>query len=80
MSRRVEGQLVRALFRALSLALLLALVTARVRAQHPIPESERWATITHPGNEPYRFMSGRVAPVPGVRNRRHRSACHRSLL
>jgi hypothetical protein len=23
-------------------------------AQHPIPENERWATITHPGNEPYR--------------------------
>ncbi|MDX2116266.1 MAG: hypothetical protein SFZ24_11705, partial [Planctomycetota bacterium] len=20
---------------------------------HPIPESERWATVTHPGNQPY---------------------------
>jgi formylglycine-generating enzyme required for sulfatase activity len=27
----------------------------RALAQHPIPESERWATITHPGNAPYVF-------------------------
>jgi len=26
------------------------------RAAHPIPESERWATITHPGNAPYVFQ------------------------
>ncbi len=45
--------------RAIQLVLGLALamlVGGRALAQyapHPIPESERWATITHPGNEPY---------------------------
>ncbi len=34
------------------IALLLALPSAAL-AQHPIPEAERWATITHPGNAPY---------------------------
>ncbi|MBL8747110.1 MAG: SUMF1/EgtB/PvdO family nonheme iron enzyme [Phycisphaerae bacterium] len=28
-------------------------LAARAFAAHPIPESERWATITHAGNEPY---------------------------
>ncbi|MDX2115764.1 MAG: SUMF1/EgtB/PvdO family nonheme iron enzyme, partial [Planctomycetota bacterium] len=25
---------------------------------HPIPESERWATVTHPGNQPYMHPDG----------------------
>jgi formylglycine-generating enzyme required for sulfatase activity len=33
--------------------------------QHPIPESERWATITHAGNEPYIFdPPGNEPPRP----------------
>lgn len=34
---------------------LLGIAVGAVSAQnsHPIPEAERWATITHPGNEPW---------------------------
>ncbi|MBL8746595.1 MAG: SUMF1/EgtB/PvdO family nonheme iron enzyme [Phycisphaerae bacterium] len=42
--------------RALQIVLGLAavmLLTGSVRAEHPIPEAQRWATITHAGNEPY---------------------------
>lgn len=30
---------------------------------HPIPESERWATITHAGNAPFVYENGVGAPV-----------------
>jgi hypothetical protein len=40
------------------LGLALAMVMGgRALAQHPIPESERWATITNPGNAPYTVVS-----------------------
>lgn len=44
-------------------AVMLALVSAGF-AQHPIPESERWATITHAGNEAYLADVGTGTPLP----------------
>jgi formylglycine-generating enzyme required for sulfatase activity len=42
----------------LVLGLALAMVLGgRALAQHPIPESERWARITHAGNAPYPNLS-----------------------
>ncbi len=32
---------------------VMVCVVAPCPAAHPVPESERWATITHPGNDPY---------------------------
>jgi formylglycine-generating enzyme required for sulfatase activity len=36
----------------------------RALAQHPIPESERWATITHPGNIAYQMPPTNNYPHP----------------
>jgi hypothetical protein len=44
-SSRQRGRLL-----AATLALVFSLLAPAALAQHPIPENERWATITHPGN------------------------------
>jgi hypothetical protein len=51
-SSRQRGRLL-----AATLALVFSLLAPAASARHPIPESERWATITHPGNEAFVFQS-----------------------
>jgi formylglycine-generating enzyme required for sulfatase activity len=51
-----------------NLLLALLVMGAPALAGNPIPESERWATITHPGNAPYVYNDffGREIRVGGV--------------
>lgn len=48
------------IFRVSPAWMFVVAVASICSAQHPIPESERWATITHPGNEAF------VWDPPGV--------------
>ncbi|MBL8745805.1 MAG: SUMF1/EgtB/PvdO family nonheme iron enzyme, partial [Phycisphaerae bacterium] len=56
--------------RSAILALSVVAIGAPALAAHPIPESERWATITHAGNEPYLlpplFPGEPPRPIGGV--------------
>jgi hypothetical protein len=54
----------------------LAVAAPVCLAQHPIPESERWATITYPGNEPYLLDVGTGTPAGGAGNKTL-CPCHR---
>lgn len=41
---------------------ILAVAAPVCFGQHPIPEAERWATITHPGNESYTLVRPGLPP------------------